>query len=77
MYFESIHYLIDWIKYEQTNQQIIKQNIQIHAQLRSVQQKFQECQEENTVLKVRIGILEELNEQLNGDLTILKVLSCF
>jgi sRNA-binding protein len=38
-----------------------------------VQQKFQECQEENTALKVRIGILEELNERLNDDISLLKV----
>lgn len=56
-----------------TNQQIIRQNIQIHAQLRQQQQMYQDCLLENLELKTKVTGLETENARLSSDLAGLKV----
>lgn len=64
---------IDKKKYEKTNKEVIQQNIQLHAQMRLLQDQNQELAQKNLELTRKNKILEADNEELTSELTILKV----
>lgn len=59
---------------ESNNQQIIKQNIQLHAQLRSMQKQFQEKMHENLELETQNNLLKEELITCKSELEACKVI---
>lgn len=65
--------MADRRKQDQTNHEVIQQNMQLHTQLRASQKSWQEATSEVVDLRRRVSQLEMENRHLLTELTIIKV----